>query len=80
MLTTHQISGAGARGVKNRLLLGYDVFWEPGTYAAAGFCGGGGGDSRLATRLYSDFTLGDGYLIYWFPDPSQTNFTGSGGR
>ena len=42
--------------------------------------GGGGGDSRLATRLYSDFTLGDGYLIYWFPDPSQTNFTGSGGR
>ena len=24
--------------------------------------------------------LGDGYLIYWFLDPSQTNFTRSGGR
>ena len=24
--------------------------------------------------------LGNGYLIYWFPDPSHTNFTGSGGR
>ena len=25
-------------------------------------------------------TLGDVYLIYWFPDYSLTNFTGSGGR
>ena len=25
-------------------------------------------------------SLGNSYLIYWFPDPSQINFTGLGGR
>ena len=34
-----------------------------------------GGDSLLIFA-----PLGDGYLIYWFPDPSQINFTGLGGR
>ena len=31
-------------------------------------------------EVQSSRHLGDSYLIYWFPDPSQTNFTGSGGR
>ena len=37
--------------------------------------------TELAIRIRSrSEEKGDGNLINWFPDPSQTNFTGSGGR